>query len=149
MKIKKLPKVVIIGYPNVGKSTLFNRLLGQKKALVHSLPGMTRDIITGLARIENREVMLVDTGGFADREIDPFSPQVKQKAWEAARTGDVLILLLDAKRPLVPAEEELFRELKKLNKPLLVVINKIDNPEIEPDLSEFYRLGQDELIQIS
>jgi len=149
MKIKKLPRVVIIGYPNVGKSTLFNRLLGQKKALVHSLPGMTRDIITGVARIENREVMLVDTGGFADREIDPFSQQVKQKAWEAARTGDVLILLLDAKRPLVPAEEELFRELKKLNKPLLVVVNKIDNPEIEPDLSEFYRLGQDELIQIS
>lgn len=149
MKIKKLPRVVIIGYPNVGKSTLFNRLLGQKKALVHSLPGMTRDIITGIARFDGREVMLIDTGGFADRQIDPFSHLVREKAWEAARTADVLVLLLDGKRPPVPAEEELFRELKKLNKPLLVVVNKIDNPELEPDLSEFYRLGQDEFIQIS
>ncbi|MGB9836411.1 MAG: ribosome biogenesis GTPase Der [Candidatus Saccharicenans sp.] len=149
MKIKKLPRVVIIGYPNVGKSTLFNRLLGQKKALVHSLPGMTRDIITGIAKIEEREVLLTDTGGFADHQIDPFSHLVRQKAWEAARSADVLILLLDGKRQLVPAEEELFRELKKLNRPLLVVVNKIDNPEFEPDLSEFYRLGQEELIQIS
>lgn len=149
MKIKKLPRVVIIGYPNVGKSTLFNRLLGQKKALVHSLPGMTRDIITGIAKIEGREVLLTDTGGFADHQIDPFSHLVRQKAWEAARSADVLILLLDGKRQLVPAEEELFRELKKFNRPLLVVVNKIDNPEFEPDLSEFYRLGQEELIQIS
>lgn len=149
MKIKKLPRVVIIGYPNVGKSTLFNRLLGQKKALVHSLPGMTRDIITGIANIEGKEVLLTDTGGFADHQIDPFSHLVRQKAWEAARSADVLILLLDGKRQLVPAEEELFRELKKLNRPLLVVVNKIDNPEFEPDLSEFYRLGQEELIQIS
>lgn len=149
MKIQKLPRVVILGFPNVGKSTLFNRILGQRKALVHSLPGMTRDLITGIARVENREFLLVDTGGFADNQLDPISAKVKEKAWEAARSGDVLIFLIDGKRPLTPGEEELFVELKKLNKPLLVVVNKIDNPEIEPDLSDYYRLGENELIPIS
>ncbi|MBC7362742.1 MAG: ribosome biogenesis GTPase Der [Candidatus Aminicenantes bacterium] len=149
MKIKKLPRVVILGYPNVGKSTLFNRILGQRKALVHSLPGMTRDLITGVAKAENREFLLVDTGGFADGQLDPISAKVREKAWEAAKTGDVLVFLIDGKRPLTPGEEELFIELKKLNKPLLVVVNKMDNPELEPDLSDYYRLGQNELILIS
>lgn len=149
MKIKKLPRVVILGYPNVGKSTLFNRILGQRKALVHSLPGMTRDLITGVAKVGNREFLLVDTGGFADGRVDPISAKVRGKAWEAARSSDVLIFLVDGKRLLTPGEEELFLRLKKLNKPLLVVVNKMDNPELEPDFSEYYRLGQDELILIS
>ncbi|MGB9893489.1 MAG: GTPase, partial [Candidatus Saccharicenans sp.] len=149
MKIKKLPKVVILGYPNVGKSTLFNRILGQRKALVHSLPGMTRDLITGLARVENRQFLLVDSGGFADGQVDPISAKVRDKAWEAARTAEVIIFLVDGKRPLSPGEEELFLRLKKLNRPILVVINKIDSPEYEPDLSDFYRLGQKDLIVIS
>lgn len=149
MKSKKLPRVVILGYPNVGKSTLFNRLLGQKKALVHSLPGMTRDLITGVAGVDDREFLLVDTGGFADGQVDPISAKVRAKALEAARSADLLIFLLDGKRSLSSGEEELFLELKKLNRPLLVVVNKIDTPESEPDLSEYYRLGVDDLITIS
>lgn len=149
MKIKKLPRVVILGYPNVGKSTLFNRILGQKKALVHSLPGMTRDLITGVARVENREFLLVDTGGFADGQVDPITAKVRDKAWEAAGKANVLIFLVDGKRPLTPGEEELFVRLKKLNRPTLVVVNKIDTPESEPDLSDYYRLGEKELIAIS
>jgi|YNPBryunderm2012_1023409.scaffolds.fasta_scaffold00005_45 GTP-binding protein len=149
MKLKKLPRVVILGYPNVGKSTLFNRLLGQKKALVHSLPGMTRDLIEGVARVNRREFLLIDTGGFADGRVDPISIKVREKAMEAARAGDVLIFLVDGKRTLTAGEEELFLELKKLDRPLLVVVNKMDNPELEPDLSEFYRLGVSELITIS
>ncbi|MCR4396929.1 MAG: GTP-binding protein, partial [Candidatus Saccharicenans sp.] len=149
MKVKKLPRVVIVGYPNTGKSTLFNRLLGQRKALVHSLPGMTRDLITGTARVEQREFLLVDTGGFADGRLEPISAQVRAKALEAARTADLLIFLLDGKRTLTAGEEELFLEMKKNNRPLLAVVNKIDTPEAEPDLSEFYRLGVQDLITIS
>lgn len=149
MKRKKLPRVVIVGYPNTGKSTLFNRLLGQRKALVHSLPGMTRDLITVTARIEEREFLLVDTGGFADSQVDPISAKVRAKALEAARTAELLIFLLDGKRPLSAGEEELFLELKKFNRPLLAVVNKIDTPEAEPDLSEYYRLGVKDFITIS
>lgn len=149
MKIKKLPKVVILGYPNVGKSTLFNRILGQKKALIHSLPGMTRDLISGIAKVKNREFLLVDTGGFANDWPDQISARVREKAREAARSGDILIFLVDGKRQLTSGEEELYLSLKKLNKPLLVVVNKMDNPEIVPDLADFYRLGPDDLILIS
>jgi len=149
MKYKKLPRVVILGYPNAGKSTLFNRLLGQKKALVHSLPGMTRDLITGVARIDHRECLLVDTGGFADGRVDPISSKVRAKALEAARSADLLIFLFDSKRALTAGEEELFLEIKKYDRPLLAVVNKVDTPESEPDLSEYYRLGIRDLITIS
>jgi len=149
MKSKKLPRVVILGYPNAGKSTLFNRLLGQKKALVHSLPGMTRDLITGVARISDREFLLIDTGGFADGRVDPISSLVRAKALEAARSADLLICLFDSKRALTAGEEELFLEVKKYGRPLLAVINKVDTPEAEPDLSEYYRLGLSDFITIS
>ncbi|MDI6698569.1 MAG: ribosome biogenesis GTPase Der [Candidatus Saccharicenans sp.] len=149
MKNRKLPRVVILGYPNAGKSTLFNRLLGQKKALVHSLPGMTRDLITGVARIDDREFLLVDTGGFADGRVDPISSQVRAKALQAARSADLLIFLFDSKRPLTGGEEELFLEIKKYGRPLLPVVNKVDTPETEPDLSEYYRLGIKDFIVIS
>ena len=78
--IKKLPRVVIVGFPNVGKSTLFNRLLGKKKSLVHSLPGMTRDQIATECVLKDRRFVLVDTGGFFDTQKDPFSPQVRETA---------------------------------------------------------------------
>jgi GTP-binding protein len=148
-RINKLPQVVILGYPNVGKSTLFNRLLGQHKALVHSLPGMTRDLVTGVVKQGGREYLLVDTGGFAGDEKDPISIRVRDKALEAARTGDVLIFLADGQRSLSRGEEELFIQLKKLNRPVLVVVNKIDSLHRQPDLSDFYRLGQEELLTIS
>ncbi|NMC65464.1 MAG: ribosome biogenesis GTPase Der, partial [Acidobacteria bacterium] len=147
--LKKLPRVVILGYPNVGKSTLFNRLLGQRKALVHSLPGMTRDLLTGVVRQSGHEYLLVDTGGFTAGETDPISIKVREKALEAARTGDVLIFLADGQRPLSRGEEELFIQLKKLNRPVLLVVNKIDSPQSQVDLSDFYRLGQPDLLTIS
>ncbi len=149
MKIKKLPEVVIIGYPNVGKSTLFNRLIGQRKALVHSLPGMTRDLITGIAKVATREFLMVDTGGLAIDQSDWFSFRISEKVREAARSAEILIFMIDGKRALSAGEKDLYLELKKLNKPLLVVVNKIDNPEFEPDLSEYYRLGTNDLITIS
>jgi GTP-binding protein len=139
--VAKLPRVVIVGYPNAGKSTLFNRLLGRRKALVHTLPGMTRDRVAAEAVIEGRRVELVDTGGFFDSAAEPLSAQVKAKAWEAARSADVLILVLDGKRGLLPVEEDLARSLQKLDRPLLVAVNKIDTERERPLLGEYFRLG--------
>ncbi|MFQ6083409.1 MAG: ribosome biogenesis GTPase Der [Candidatus Aminicenantia bacterium] len=136
-----LPKVAILGFPNVGKSTLFNRIIGEKKALVHSLPGMTRDKIYGTAQWQNKRFEVVDTGGALDTQNEPISHQVKEKALEAARESDILLFVLDGRRELLPIEKELFISLKKLNKPLLIVVNKIDSPSVEEKVVEFYKLG--------
>ncbi len=147
--MKKLPRVVIVGFPNVGKSTLFNRLLRQKKSLVHSLPGMTRDSVTAPCTLRDRKFLLVDTGGFFGAEGEPIADQVRQKAWEAARQADLVLCLLDGRRGLLPAEKELFIALKKLNKPVLPVVNKMEMLSDEEGLSDFYALGEDRLIVIS
>lgn len=147
--MKKLPKVAIVGFPNVGKSTLFNRLAKRKKSLVHSEPGMTRDQVSFSCELEGVRFMLVDTGGFFDVQEDPFSAQVREKAWEASLEADVLLFMLDGKKGLLPAEEELYFSLKKLNKPMLVLINKVDSPSEEDRLGDFFRLGEKDLLLLS
>ncbi|MDD8014111.1 MAG: ribosome biogenesis GTPase Der [Acidobacteriota bacterium] len=147
--MKKLPKVTIVGFPNVGKSTLFNRLLRRKRALVHSLPGMTRDSVTAPCRLDDRDFMLTDTGGFFGLPDEPLSSQVREKAWRAVTASDLVIYLLDGKRDLAPAEEEFYASLRKLGKPLLVVVNKMDSPAQEDRLGEFYRLGEEKILSIS
>jgi len=147
--MKKSAKVAIIGFPNVGKSTLFNRLLKEKRSLVHSLPGMTRDQVSALCTLEKKKFILVDTGGFFDIQEDPLTSQIKAKAWEASQEANLLLFVLDGKRELLPAEEELFLSLKRLNKPILVVINKIDSASEEEKVGDYYRLGEEKIFAVS
>jgi GTPase len=147
--MKKPPKVTIVGFPNVGKSTLFNRLLGEKRSLVHNLPGMTRDCVTARAEIDDRVFQLVDTGGIFGMKDEPLSEKIRDKAWEAARSADVIVFVLDGKRDISPAEEELYISIKKLDKPVLVVVNKVDSPTGEDRLAEYYRLGDKDIISLS
>ncbi|HHF42513.1 MAG TPA: ribosome biogenesis GTPase Der, partial [Candidatus Aminicenantes bacterium] len=138
----RLIKVVVVGYPNVGKSTLFNRLINQKKALVHHLPGMTRDTVSAPCFLGGRQFILVDTGGFFEATTDPLAALVKQKAWEASQDADLIIFMVDAKRGIIPGEEELYSQLKKLNKPMIVVANKVDSPQEEKKLwGDLFRWG--------
>jgi GTP-binding protein len=147
--MKKLPNVAIIGFPNVGKSTLFNRLLKERKSLVHSLPGMTRDQVSSVCFLDAKKFVLVDTGGFYDSAEEPISSLVREKAEQAAEKADLVLFVLDGKRELLPAEEELYFFLKKLNKPVFVVVNKIDTLPEEAKLGDYYRLGAEKLFAIS
>jgi GTP-binding protein len=148
--VKNLPRVAIVGFPNVGKSTLFNRILGKRKALIHSLPGMTRDSLAAPCTLEDRAFLLVDTGGLFGIRDEPLSEKVRERAWEEARTADLILFVLDGKRDIVPAEEGLYVSLKKLGRKVLVVVNKIDSPvQEETTTAEFYRLGERDLLFVS
>lgn len=147
--MERLPHVVILGFPNVGKSSLFNRLVREKKSLVHNLPGMTRDAVSAVCRLEGRSFRLTDTGGFFGPEEEPLSAKVREKAWGMARRADVILFVLDGRRGLLPGEEELYLSLRKLNRPLLIVVNKIDTPRLEDTAGEFFRLGAEGLFFVS
>ena len=142
-------QVAIIGFPNVGKSSLFNRLVGRRKALVHSLAGMTRDAVSAPVRVKGRTFLLTDTGGLFDSKDEPLSPQVRDKAWETARKADAVLFVLDGRRGLLPAEQELYLKLRKLDRPLLVAVNKVDTARREDEMGEFFRLGADRLFLVS
>jgi GTP-binding protein len=147
--MEKMTKVAIVGFPNVGKSTLFNRLLKEKRSLVHSLPGMTRDQVSAICSLKGKEFVLVDTGGFFDFQEDPLSSKIKKKAKEAAEDSDILLFVLDGKRDLLPAEEELYFSLKKLNKLIFVIVNKIESSSEEAKLGDYYRLGEEKVLAVS
>jgi GTP-binding protein len=137
-----LPNVAIVGRPNVGKSALFNRLVGRKIAIVHDQPGITRDRISAICNRGARSFTLWDTGGLAvPQSRDELSGQVRRAAEEALHDSDLLLFVVDAKEGLSPIDEELARMLRKARKPAVLVINKIDIEKHEPLAAEFDSLG--------
>jgi len=148
--MKPLPVVAILGFPNVGKSTLFNRFLGKKKALVHSLPGMTRDAVSALCVLGGKKFILTDTGGLEPDSGADMGAAVTDRAWAAAGKADVVIFVLDAKREMSAAEEELYASLRKLGRPVLIVLNKVDSGTQEARAGEYFnRLKAAEIHTIS
>ena len=144
------PNVAIVGRPNVGKSALFNRLVGRKIAIVHDQPGITRDRISAICDRGVRPFTVWDTGGIAvPRSRDELSVQVHRAAEQALGESDLLLLVVDAKEGLSPVDEELARTLRKSQKPVLLVINKIDNEKREPLAAEFDALGFEPSFSIS
>jgi len=137
-----MPNVAIVGRPNVGKSALFNRLVGRKIAIVHDQPGITRDRISAICNRGARSFTLWDTGGLAvSQSRDELSGQVRRAAEEALHDSDLLLFVVDAKEGLSPIDEELARMLRKARKPAVLVINKIDIEKHEPLAAEFDSLG--------
>jgi GTP-binding protein len=144
-----LPNVAIVGRPNVGKSALFNRLVGRKIAIVHDQPGITRDRISAICTRGARPFTLWDTGGIFGVGERELSAQVRCAAEEALSESDLLLFVVDAKDGLSPIDEELARMLRKSQKPVLLVINKIDNEKHEPLAAEFDSLGFEPSFAIS
>src|SRR5205807_5535961 len=142
--------VAIVGRPNVGKSALFNRLVGRKIAIVHDQPGITRDRISAVCNGCARPFTLWDTGGMAvPQSRDELSAQVRRAAEEALSESDVLLFVVDAKDGLSPIDQELARVLRKSQKAVVLVINKIDNEKHEPLAAEFDSLGFEPSFSIS
>ena len=144
-----LPKVAIVGYPNVGKSTLVNRLSGTREAVVHETAGVTRDRKEVEAEWNGRRFALVDTGGVDLAEEDDLSKRVQYQARYAMDQAAVIVFAVDARAGLRPGDAELARELRKAPVPVLVATNKVDDVKAIPDAAEFYALGLGDPIAVS
>jgi GTPase len=138
---RTVPNVTIVGRPNVGKSALFNRLIGRSIAIVHDEPGITRDRISRLCKRGPRPFNLWDTGGIAGAGASQLTKQVRQVVEEAIAESDVLIFVVDAKAGLSPMDEELATLVRRSGKPIVLAINKIDEPKHEPRMDDFASLG--------
>ena len=148
-----LPKVVLLGRPNVGKSTLFNRLIRSNRAITHDMPGVTRDRMEGTVRQRGEApFILVDTGGITldshcavaegPRGIRGFEAEILRQAEEALQEADLLCMVVDGKDGLLPFDEHLAAYLRRSGKPVLLVVNKVDGAEKEDLLSaEFHGMG--------
>ncbi|KRQ86569.1 GTPase Der [Caloramator mitchellensis] len=143
------PLVAIVGRPNVGKSTLFNKLVGKRIAIVEDTPGVTRDRIYAEVEWLNQKFTLIDTGGIEPESEDIILKQMKRQAQIAIETADVIVFMVDGKEGLTGSDIEVAEMLRKVNKPVVLVVNKIDNLKLEDNKYEFYNLGIGEPITIS
>lgn len=144
-----LKTVAIVGRPNVGKSTLFNRLLGQRKAIVEDFPGVTRDRHYAEITRYDKPFLLVDTGGFEPQTADQLLSQMREQSQVAVEEADIIIYLLDARDGLTPADKEIAAMLRRTEKPVLYVVNKVDGDKQEAETVDFYNLGVDSFIPLS
>jgi len=147
--VRKLPVLAIVGRPNVGKSTLFNKLLGQRKAIVDDSPGVTRDRNYGEAEWAGKKFQLVDTGGLDSDTDGNLDESVQKQSRLALAEADVVLFLLDGKGGLNPLDREAVDLLRKVDKPVFFAVNKIDSRQRGDNLYEFYVLGIDPLFSIS
>ena len=143
------PTVVILGRPNVGKSTLFNKLTGTRRAIVGDEPGITRDRIYGRAAWGGREFKLVDTGGIIPDERELIPANILRQARTAIDEASLILLVVDARAGITPLDEELAELARSTRKPVFVAANKVDTARLEADAHEFERWGFDEVFPVS
>jgi GTP-binding protein len=145
----RLPVLAIVGRPNVGKSTLFNRLVKERKAIVHDRPGVTRDRNYGFAEWSGRKFILVDTGGLDVEAQEGLDERIQEQSRHAIAEADVILFLFDGKNGLNPIDREAVHLLRKTDKPVFFAVNKLDTQQKTGNLYEFYSLGLDRLFAIS
>jgi len=143
------PIVAIIGRPNVGKSTLFNRMTRRRDAIVDDLPGVTRDRHYGDAKWEDHAFIVVDTGGFVTGDDDAFAAHIRTQVESAVQEADAVVLVLDGKHGLSPFDHDLIQWIRTVQQPVFHVVNKVDGLEQEDRLYEFHALGTDQLYSLS
>ncbi|MFN8625748.1 MAG: ribosome biogenesis GTPase Der [Candidatus Binatia bacterium] len=145
----RLPVVAIVGAPNAGKSTLFNRLVGGRRAIVDSQPGVTRDRNVATAEWAGRAIVLVDTGGLDERHTSSLAAAVHAQSLRAAQEADVAIVLLDGRAGVTPADRDVVERLRRFRTPVVYAVNKLDTPALEDAAAEFFALGVPEVLPVS
>ncbi|MCD4813338.1 ribosome biogenesis GTPase Der [bacterium] len=133
--------VAIVGRPNVGKSALFNRIIGKARAIVDEHAGLTRDRNYDIARWLDRDFLLIDTGGFEPESTDHILSQMRRQTQLAMEEADVIVMVVDGRTPLDHADRELAKHLRKSSKPIVLGVNKIDNEQLEAQAHDFWSLG--------
>lgn len=143
------PIVAVVGRPNVGKSTFFNKIVGKRIAIVEDTPGVTRDRIYGDAQWLTHEFTLIDTGGIEPLKDDIISAQMRRQAELAIETADVILFLVDGREGITAADEDVAELLRRSHKPVILVVNKVDSTKFEDSVYDFYTLGIAETFTIS
>jgi GTP-binding protein len=144
-----LGRVAIVGFPNVGKSTLVNRLTGSRAAVVHETPGVTRDRKELVCEWNGREFLLIDTGGVDIADPSPITRSIADQARAAISEADLVLFVVDARSGITPGDEELAAILRRARKPVFLLANKIDDPSRDADALEFHRLGLGDPVPLS
>lgn len=147
--LETLPVVALVGRPNVGKSTLFNRLTESRRAVVHPTPGTTRDRNFGIVEYKNRRFSLVDTGGYDPGNDVPFAAEIREQANIAVQEADVLVLVCEVSQIDNPIDDELAAILRKSGKPMIVAVNKAESPTLVNEAYSMTRLGFDAVVPLS
>ncbi len=142
-------QVAIVGRPNVGKSTLFNRLCGSRKAIVGDEPGITRDRIYGSVRWNNKFISVLDTGGLIPETHDIIPERILSQVAAAIAESQLVLLVVDGRAGITPLDEQLLPMMRKTGKPIWTVVNKIDSPELESYTAPFYRFGTEQVYPVS
>ncbi|HXH25732.1 MAG TPA: ribosome biogenesis GTPase Der [Vicinamibacterales bacterium] len=146
---KRLPSVVLVGRPNVGKSTLFNRLAGKRRAIVTPVPGTTRDVIAHPVEWRGTRFELTDTGGMFGASEDPLHALVLERGRRAVAGADLLVFVVDGREGLVPADRDIAQVVREADAPVLLAINKTDDRRAQAGAMEFYQLGFDPVFELS
>lgn len=149
MSVKRLPSVVLVGRPNVGKSTLFNRLTGTRRAIVTPVPGTTRDVITHPVVWRDRGFELTDTGGMFGASADPLHKLVFERGRRALGSADLVVFVVDGRDGLVAGDQEIAEAVRSTGSPTLMAINKTDDRRAKGGALDLYRLGFDPVMEIS
>ncbi len=144
-----VPQVVIVGRPNVGKSSIFNWLANKRLAIVDDVAGVTRDRMTFLIEEEGRFFELVDTGGIGINDVDNLTKEIDDQINVALELADVIIFVVDVRDGLTPLDEEVAKRLRYIEKPVVLAANKADAPSLDSQGDEFYKLGRGKLIKVS
>ena len=143
------PILAVVGRPNVGKSTLFNKIIGKRVSIVEDTPGVTRDRIYGEAEWCNRPFIIVDTGGIEPNTNDVILSQMREQAELAIETADVIMFLVDAREGITTSDREVAEMLMKTGKEVILVVNKVDTGKLPDNFYDFYELGLGDPVPIS
>ena len=138
---KRLPLVAIVGRPNVGKSTLFNRIIGKQRAIVHDVEGITRDRFINEASWDNHHFRVVDTGGMVEQPLDDITRKMQEQVQQAIEESRVVIFVLDGQQEVTRSDKMVCESLQRCGKPVILAVNKLDNPTLALNQYEYYVLG--------